>query len=214
MSDNGMRPDPATVRKAALRARVLAARRALPAEVRATAAHRVQAVLRSVLVSAGAGTATAGAGGGAVAGYVPIGTEPGGPDLPAALAAGLAPGGRLLLPALCPDLSLDWVVYHPATVSGAARPGTDPPGRRLGPAALGSARLVVVPALAVDRRGVRLGRGGGSYDRALVHAAPQAQVVALLYDGELLDAELPLEPHDRRVTAVIMPSPGLVPLPP
>jgi 5-formyltetrahydrofolate cyclo-ligase len=66
---------------------------------------------------------------------------------------------------------------------------------------------VVVPALAVDRRGVRLGRGGGSYDRALTRAA--GLTVALLYDGETVE-ELPAEEHDVPVKAVVTPSGGLV----
>jgi 5-formyltetrahydrofolate cyclo-ligase len=72
--------------------------------------------------------------------------------------------------------------------------------------------MVVVPAVAVDARGVRLGRGGGSYDRALARVAPDTLVVALLHDGEVVE-ELPYEPHDRRVDAVITPSGGLVMLP-
>ena len=50
--------------------------------------------------------------------------------------------------------------------------------------------------------GVRLGRGGGSYDRALARAT--GLVVALLHDGELLD-RLPREPHDLPVHAVALP---------
>jgi 5-formyltetrahydrofolate cyclo-ligase len=208
MSDSGQPAGPDRLRaKAPLRADILAARRALSDRVRAAAARRLQAVLLGLLEPlrrSGPGT---------VAGYLPVGTEPGGPELPAVLAGALAPGGRLLLPVLCPDRSLDWVVYQPSPAGPAGRSPTDPPGPRLGVAAIGQASLVVVPALAADRRGVRLGRGGGSYDRALALASPQAQVVALLYDGELREDELPVEPHDRRVSAVITPGRGLVRLP-
>jgi 5-formyltetrahydrofolate cyclo-ligase len=228
MSDTGQRLGRAAARKRSLRARVLAARGALTGPVRATAAERVQATLRDLLAGTGGpppgprpGTPWPGApppgatrpAGGTVACYLPIGSEPGGRDLPAVLAGALSPGGRVLLPVLCPDLSLDWAVHDPAAGPGGARFATDPPGRRLGVAAIAEATLVVVPALAVDRRGVRLGRGGGSYDRALARAAPDAPVVALLYDGELLDEDLPREPHDRPVSAVITPALGLVPLP-
>jgi 5-formyltetrahydrofolate cyclo-ligase len=194
--------------KGTLRAHTLAARRALSDQVRAAAARRLQAVLLDLLATLG------GSGSGTVASYLPVGTEPGGPELPAVLAGALPPGGRLLLPALCPDRSLDWVLYQPSA-AGPAMPrfATDPPGQRLGAAAIGQASLVVVPALAVDRRGVRLGRGGGSYDRALALASPRAPVVALLYDGELREQELPVERHDRRVSAVITPGLGLVRLP-
>lgn len=185
--------------KAPLRERALAARAALPQQVRAAAAHRLQAVLLDILPVAGT-----------VAGYLPVGTEPGGPDLPAVLSGGLGPRGRLLLPVLRPDRSLDWALYQPGGPGELS--ATDPPGQRLGSAAIGLASLVVVPALAVDRQGVRLGRGGGSYDRALPLASPEAHMVALLYDGELV-SELPAGPHDQRVSAVIMPAPGLVRLP-
>jgi 5-formyltetrahydrofolate cyclo-ligase len=69
---------------------------------------------------------------------------------------------------------------------------------------------VLVPALAVDRHGNRLGRGGGSYDRALARAT--GLTVAVLYDGELVDL-LPVEPHDVPVNAVVTPRSGLVRLP-
>jgi 5-formyltetrahydrofolate cyclo-ligase len=83
----------------------------------------------------------------------------------------------------------------------------EPLGPRLGPTALRTADVVVVPALAVARDGVRLGRGGGYYDRALQYARSDAVLVALVFDDELLD-ELPSEQHDRRVTAVVTPSGG------
>jgi 5-formyltetrahydrofolate cyclo-ligase len=82
----------------------------------------------------------------------------------------------------------------------------------LGPTAIGTAEVVVVPALAVDRNGLRLGRGRGYYDRALRHARPDAVLVALVFDEEFLD-EVPAEPHDHRVTAVVTPSGGWQDLP-
>ena len=69
------------------------------------------------------------------------------------------------------------------------------------------ADLVLVPALAVDRGGVRLGRGGGSYDRALARVGPQVPTIALLYDGELLD-KVPADGHDQRVRLPPGPPPG------
>ncbi len=79
--------------------------------------------------------------------------------------------------------------------------------QQLGPEAIAEVDVVLVPALAVDRRGVRLGRGGGSYDRALVRA--RGLVVAVLLDGELQEQPLPEEEHDVRVHAVLLPT-GLV----
>lgn len=117
--------------------------------------------------------------GAAVAAYASFGTEPRTDAL-------LTP--RTLLPVVLPDRDLDWVRY-----------GGGPPE---GTAAVSTCDVVLVPALAVDRRGVRLGRGGGSYDRALPRA--RGLLVALLHDGELVD-ELPAEGHDVPVHAVATP---------
>ena len=116
-----------------------------------------------------------------VAAYASFGTEPS--------TAGLV-DEAVLLPVVRPDRDLDWTAG----------------GVLLGVEAVAGCDVVLVPALAVDRRGVRLGRGGGSYDRALRRA--RGLVVALLHEGELVD-ELPAEPHDMPVHAVALPS-GLV----
>lgn len=71
--------------------------------------------------------------------------------------------------------------------------------------AVATADVVLTPGLAVDRGGMRIGRGGGSYDRALGRVPVGTFTCTLLYDGELLD-EVPAGPHDRRVTAVVTPS--------
>jgi 5-formyltetrahydrofolate cyclo-ligase len=184
--------------KAELRVRLLARRRALSAEEAAACADAVA----DALVHALAGVRT-------LAAFVPDPTEPGHGRLPAALAA---LGARVLLPVVPPaGRELDWAVD-----TGRLAPGRfgllQPVGPRLGPGALGAADVVVVPALAADRSGTRLGRGGGYYDSSLVHARPDAVLVALLFDGERVD-ELPAEPHDRPVTAVVTPSGGWADLP-
>jgi len=93
-----------------------------------------------------------------------------------------------------------------------------PPGVRGGPVpttlplpgtALAGAEVVLLPALAVDTLGNRLGQGGGFYDRALAHANPAALIAAIVHDNELLDAAVepvPVEPHDRPVAAALSPS--------
>jgi 5-formyltetrahydrofolate cyclo-ligase len=186
------------------RAAMLAARHALSAADRERAAGLVLAELRELVRRLRPSLATA---------YVPVGSEPGGPDLPGVLAAALPAAGTLLLPILLPDLDLTWAAYREGEPLVAAGRGMrEPAGPRLGVDAVSAASLVVVPAVAVDRRGVRLGRGGGSYDRALARVGPDALVVAPLHDGEFVDT-LPAEPHDRRVHAVITPSAGLIRLP-
>jgi 5-formyltetrahydrofolate cyclo-ligase len=137
-----------------------------------------------------------------VAVYVSAGTEPG---TEALLAALYERGTRVLLPVVRPDLSLDWVRYEGP---GALRRGRfgirEPTGLRLGPEALTQADVVLVPALLVDRDGNRLGRGGGSYDRALPLRRPGVLAIAVLHAGEVVDA-LPTEPHDATVDAAFCP---------
>jgi 5-formyltetrahydrofolate cyclo-ligase len=180
--------------KAALRNRLLAQRKSLTPSARQAAATAVHATLLSLVRRLRPPT---------IAGYVPVGTEPGGPDLPFVL----APEARLLLPVLLADGDLDWAVYDGSLAAG-PRGLLQPTGPRLGTDAIRDAALVVVPALAVDRSGMRLGRGGGSYDRAIARLPTGVLTVALLNDAELLDA-VPAEPHDRPVRAVITPSGGL-----
>ena len=88
----------------------------------------------------------------------------------------------------------------------------EPTGPRSGPRPPHADALWLVPALAVDRAGVRLGRGGGFYDRALAGSAGNrhGRTAAVVYDSELVD-RLPREPHDVLVDAALLPS-GLVPL--
>ena len=63
---------------------------------------------------------------------------------------------------------------------------------------------MLVPAFAVDPTGNRLGRGGGSYDRALARLPARTPVAALLYADELLP-EVPVESWDLPVTSVVTP---------
>ncbi|MER7457233.1 5-formyltetrahydrofolate cyclo-ligase [Micromonospora sp. NPDC126480] len=186
--------------KRGVRAALLARRRSLTAAQRADAAGRVQAELVALVRRLRPRRMTA---------YVPVASEPGGPDLPAVLHAALPEGAELLLPVLRDDLDLDWAPWTgPADLVAAGRGMREPTWPPLGVTAVASAELVVVPALAVDRRGVRLGRGGGSYDRALARVPATALTVVPLHDGELVGA-LPAEPHDRPVRAVVTPAEGL-----
>ena len=100
-----------------------------------------------------------------IAAYWSIGTEPDTHGLVARLAAS---GVRILLPVLLPDGDLDWAAYDPAQDLASGRLGLrEPVGPRLGVEAIRSCDAIFVPALALSADGHRLGRGGGSYDRAL-----------------------------------------------
>jgi 5-formyltetrahydrofolate cyclo-ligase len=141
-----------------------------------------------------------------VGAYVSVGREPG---TRALLDALRARGVRVLLPVLLADNDLDWGAYEGAERLVRARRGLlEPTGIRLGPEAIANADAVLLPGLAVDERGMRLGRGGGSYDRVLAKLAASGAdpaLVVLLYDGELL-GEVPAEAHDRPVHAAVTPS--------
>lgn len=172
--------------KTQLRAEILSRRALLSAGQQAAAG---QALVRAVRPLAT----------GRVAAYASIGTEPGTAALLTAL-------DDVLLPVLLPDGDLDWAAYDGELVPG-HHGLLEPAGPRLGRDAVRDCAVMIVPALAVDRTGVRLGRGAGSYDRAL--ARTTAYVVAALHAGELV-ASLPVEPHDRPVHAAVLPDRGLV----
>ncbi|MEP6527563.1 MAG: 5-formyltetrahydrofolate cyclo-ligase [Nocardioidaceae bacterium] len=138
-----------------------------------------------------------------VAAYVSVGREPGTGSLLDAL---VERGQRVLLPVLRRDGDLDWSRYtDSASLAPAARGLLEPVGSRLGVEAIGQANVVLCPGLAVDRRGRRLGRGGGSYDKALARVVRPTWVAVLLYDDEVVD-HVPVDLHDRRVDAAITPS--------
>jgi 5-formyltetrahydrofolate cyclo-ligase len=132
-----------------------------------------------------------------VAAYVSFGTEP---RTDGVLAAWLNRGTRVLLPVVLPDRDLEFRAYDGALVTGRLGMACPPPSAPIVP--LSEASIVVVPALACDRNGNRLGRGGGSYDRALVRAATESLTVGVVYPEELWPS-VPTDDHDQRVRAVL-----------
>jgi 5-formyltetrahydrofolate cyclo-ligase len=183
--------DPIETAKLALRDQLVTARGRLPL---AELAERAGAVRDRLLAAPEVRRAAT------VAAYVSVGREPG----TGALLDGLVGAGkRVILPLLQPDNDLDWAVYSGADgLASAGRGLLEPTGPRLGPDAVATADVVIVPGLAVDRTGLRLGRGGGSYDRALVRVPVGTFTCVVLNDDEVLD-RVPAAPHDRRVTAAV-----------
>lgn len=180
--------------KAALRGRLSSARRELAAEIReeeASALVKWVATLDAPVVCC----------------YLPVGAEPGSVAMVDAIRA------RVLLPVVTGAAPLDWAEY--AGEAGLV-PGPhglrEPGGPRLGPDAIGLADVILIPALAIDRRGVRLGRGAGHYDRSLPKARADAVLIGLVRDDELLE-HLPDEPHDVRMTATLTPRLGIQRIP-
>lgn len=188
--------------KQALRSELLAARRAVPDDVRRTESRQICGHLRETVGNAAV-----------VAAYVPIRTEPGSPEMLDVLAELCE---TVLLPVVRTGpagehLPLQWGRYVAGELSPARFGLTEPTGPPLPASALAEAQVVLVPALAVDRRGVRLGRGGGFYDRSLPLCAAGTRLVALVRDGDVVD-ELPGEPHDVPMTHALTPAGGLIPL--
>ena len=141
-----------------------------------------------------------------VACYVSLGTEPG---TTALLDALVDAGKRVIVPVLLPDNDLDWAVYRGRSSLAPARRGLlEPVGEALGVDAVATADAVLVPGLAVSAAGLRLGRGGGSYDRALGRVPVGTFTCVLLY-AEEVGVDVPAEPHDRPVIAAASPA-GLV----
>lgn len=190
------RPEP-NAAKTALRDQLLTARnRRAPAEIgdaaSAIADHLTATVeLRRALT---------------VACYVSVGTEPGTARLLDTMAEA---GQRVLLPVLRPDNDLDWAPYAgPGSLASARFGLLEPVTAPLGPEAVATADVVLLPGLAVSPTGQRLGRGAGCYDRALARVPADTFTCVLLYDGET-GQDVPVEPHDRPVAAAVTPN-GLV----
>lgn len=117
-----------------------------------------------------------------------------------------AQGIRVLLPVSREDGLLDWAVANNTPDENVGLHGMpEPTGMLLGPIAINDVSLIIVPASAVDRQGVRMGWGMGYFDKTLGSMEQRPPVYALVYDEEVVD-ELPREIHDQPVTGVVTPS--------
>ncbi|MCW2835243.1 MAG: 5-formyltetrahydrofolate cyclo-ligase [Nocardioides sp.] len=186
----------ANIAKLALRDQVLTARRRRSLVESVAAAEAIAGHVLAWDVVRRAGT---------VAAYVAVGREPGTTRVLDELTRA---GKRVLLPVLRPDNDLDWVAFTGELVP-AARGLLEPVGEGLGVSAVADADVVLVPGLAASVDGDRLGRGGGSYDRALARVGAGVPVAVLLHEDET-GLQVPSEPHDRRVTHVVTPA-GITP---
>jgi len=144
--------------------------------------------------------------GGTVAGVVSYGAE-----LPTAglLAALHAAGHRVLVPICEPERRLSWADWYPGVPMQrcAVAPIDEPAGPRFGTEVMEGADVVLVPALAVDGDGARLGQGGGYYDRfiaSLDRLDRRPVLLAMVYAHEFVPAGT-FEYHmlDRMVDGVV-----------
>lgn len=186
--------------KAERRNAILGARRAQPSQEHDAEAHALITHLAAVVAD-----------GETVCAYVPVGSEPGSLDLIDSLHRR---GVRVLLPVARHDaagvpLPLQWGEYRPGGLVEARFGLREPVEPWLDAATVAQASVILVPALAVDRTGVRLGRGAGFYDRSLPLADPAARLIAVVRDDELVE-QLPAESHDVRMTHALTPRNGLV----
>lgn len=194
-------PGGGSAAKLALRDQLVAARRRIPLP---DLGRHARAIAGHLLASDDVRRAAT------VAGYVSVGREPGTSVLLDAL---LEAGKRVIVPVVLPDLDLDWATYEgPGSLASARFGLLEPVTPRLGVDAVATADVVLVPGMAVSPSGDRLGQGGGCYDRALVRVTGGTPVVVVLHDGEV-GLQVPVEPHDRPVTAAVTPTGGLVRLP-
>ncbi len=204
--------DPVAAAKATSRALVRARRRELAAAQGPDGREeQAQALATAFLtwVTAYAGTlGRAEPAGLTVTAYRALPTEP---PMAVLVRSALAAGLRVLLPVTVRGRAeLHWV---PATdrlgdgVPAEVTRGVSLTGHELGPEALGTVDVALVPGLAVDRAGRRLGQGGGYYDRAMPLLRPGVPVIVALHDHEapFADgaADVPAEAHDIPVDAVL-----------
>ena len=187
--------------KGTLRRRQVAARTAMSDSIRNESGRLIRDHVLEMPQVTSAGT---------IAAYYSVGTEP---DTRGLIFALWKRGSYVVLPVLLPDGDLDWASYEgPESLAPGPRGVLQPVEPVRGTGTVARADVVLVPALAVDVRGRRLGRGGGSYDRALARVGPQVPTIALLYDSELLPS-VPAEEHDQAVRAVARPGQGITWLP-
>lgn len=189
--------------KTQVRATIVAARRSLSEQQRAVEAAALARYLASLVAP-----------GTTLCAYVPVGSEPG--SLPA-LDVLHAAGVIVLLPvarnaADGTPLPLRWGRYRPGALVAAPFGLREPAPPWSPPESVASAATVLIPALAVDRHGTRLGRGAGFYDRTLRLADPAARLVAVVRDDEVVEA-LTAEDHDVPMTHALTPGRGLIELP-
>ncbi|MFJ4174749.1 5-formyltetrahydrofolate cyclo-ligase [Microbacterium sp. NPDC089696] len=180
--------------KRALRAELRERRQLLSEAQRESAASAIAGRLDDLIADLGAESISC---------FLSTTTEPGTRDF---VRAAVQRGIRVLLPVTRGDGLLDWAV---ATDDDEISEGLyglpEPTGEVLGPIAVNDVDLMIIPAAAVDRTGMRMGWGRGYFDKTIGSMEKCPPVYAVLYDSEVLDS-LPREVHDQPVTGVVTPT--------
>jgi 5-formyltetrahydrofolate cyclo-ligase len=179
---------PASQDKASLRARIRHARRQRSSDERQACRHGIAEHALAALERCDATT---------VACFIDAAGEP--PTT--ALLQALWAQGMVVLTPRVHGPELEWVVTTPTSELTAGAYGI--PEVRAGElGSLDDVQAMLIPALAIDHDGVRLGQGGGFYDRTLGGGRPHPPVLAVVFSDED-GIEVPREPHDMAVDAVI-----------
>jgi 5-formyltetrahydrofolate cyclo-ligase len=179
--------------KASLRRTVLARLKEMPAADRVTASARAGVLLRQQDLWRRTGS---------ILFYAPMPEEL---DVWPLVAEALAAGKVVALPRF-DSQTRRYAAAHLRDLARDIKPGhfgIREPADHCAPAALGSIDLVLVPGVAFDAQGGRLGRGKGYYDQLLAHV--RGVTCGVAFDEQLV-AEIPVEPHDRRVHCVLTPT--------
>lgn len=189
-------PDEVASQKRALRAELRERRRITPDAQREAA----DAAITQNLIDLASGLGSR-----SISAYLSLPEEPGTRDF---LTWACDNDIRVLLPISRADGLLDWAPYDGREESiddfGMPRPTSEV----LGPIAINSVDLIVVPAASVDRTGMRMGWGRGYFDKTLGSMENSPPVYAVIFDDEFVDV-VPSELHDQRVDGVVTPS-GIV----
>jgi len=184
--------------KRALRAELRERRQLLSEAQRADAAAAIAARLDALVDELGARSISC---------YLSTTAEPGTRDF---VASAVRRGIRVLLPITRADGLLDWAVANDDDEVAEGLHGLpEPTGDVLGPIAVNDVDLMIIPAAAVDRTGMRMGWGRGYFDKTIGSMEKCPPVYAVIYDSEVLDS-LPREVHDQPVTGVVTPTQTLI----
>lgn len=187
-------PDAIDDAKRAMRAELRERRQQRTDAAREAAANGVKAQLDALIARTGAGSVSC---------YLSTPTEPG---THAFIRDAVARGIRVLLPITRVDGLLDWAVADPEGELAEGLFGVpEPVGGVLSPLAVNDVDLLIIPAAAVDRSGMRLGWGRGYFDKTIGSMAACPPVYAVVFDTELVD-EVPRDVHDQPVTGIVTPT--------
>ncbi|MBM3716874.1 MAG: 5-formyltetrahydrofolate cyclo-ligase [Actinobacteria bacterium] len=187
-------PDSIEQAKRALRADLRERRHTVSAQARQTAEAGITAQLDALVDRLGARSISC---------YLSTTTEP---STRAFITGAVARGIRVLLPITREDGLLDWTVATPDSEVGEGLFGVpEPVGDVLGPIAVNDVDLLVIPAAAVDRHGMRLGWGRGYFDKTIGSMEKCPPVYAVIFDSELVD-DVPRDVHDQPVSGVVTPT--------